>query len=330
MLIQQLLVDISQHVPAFALETLAVQILNEPTNLEMSTIGLRLLRAVVLSPPTYNRAKVSNFASCIDYCSVTLLCAVMTDAMIAQRPIKHTHVTKQGAKSVLQSPHLRQCLCHGLQHQPPSGISTGPAALSLSQEQPELSDVDQATASAQLLEFMRSGGRPLEAHAATQFEDRLAAQMDKAMKFYFGVFGGLTLVSGSRWGCLALAASTSRCIAVTWAERSAMLCVFEPGAYVAAGLLKAEVPEVSRHAQGPGGSWGEGQVRGAAGGVRGGAAMRAIRGPRAVGSLAGADGRGAGRLLHQPGGLHPQGKGCADMPDVESCLHTDPGPLQYV
>lgn len=121
-LIQQLLVDISQHVPAFALETLAVQVLNEPTNLEMSTIGLRSLRAVVLSPPTYNRAK----------------------------------------------------------------------------EQPELSDVDQATASAQLLEFMRSGGRPLEAHAATQLEDCLAAQMDKAMKFYFGVFGSLTLVSGSR------------------------------------------------------------------------------------------------------------------------------------
>lgn len=57
-LIQQLLVDVSRHVPAFALEMLAVQVLNEPTNLEMSTIGLRSLRAVVLSPPTYSRAKV--------------------------------------------------------------------------------------------------------------------------------------------------------------------------------------------------------------------------------------------------------------------------------
>ena len=57
-LIQQLLVDISRHVPAFALELLAVQVLNEPTNLEMSTIGLRSLRAVVLSPPTFSRDKV--------------------------------------------------------------------------------------------------------------------------------------------------------------------------------------------------------------------------------------------------------------------------------
>lgn len=51
--------DVSRHVPAFALETLAVQVLNEPTNLEMSTIGLRSLRAVVLSPPTYSKSKVS-------------------------------------------------------------------------------------------------------------------------------------------------------------------------------------------------------------------------------------------------------------------------------
>lgn len=70
--------------------------------------------------------------------------------------------------------------------------------VALPQDLPE-SEVDQATASAQLLDFMRSGGRPLEAHAATQFEDRLAAQLDKAMKFYYGVFGNLTLVSGSRW-----------------------------------------------------------------------------------------------------------------------------------
>lgn len=57
-LIQQLLVDVSRHMPAFALELLAVQVLNEPTNLEMSTIGLRSLRAVVLSPPTFSRTKV--------------------------------------------------------------------------------------------------------------------------------------------------------------------------------------------------------------------------------------------------------------------------------
>jgi hypothetical protein len=57
-LIQQLLVDVSRHVPAFALELLAVQVLNEPTNLEMSTIGLRSLRAVVLSPPMFSRDKV--------------------------------------------------------------------------------------------------------------------------------------------------------------------------------------------------------------------------------------------------------------------------------
>jgi hypothetical protein len=58
--------------------------------------------------------------------------------------------------------------------------------------------MDQARASRQLLDFMRDGGRPLEAHAATQFQDRLAAQLDKAMSFYHGVFGHLTLVSGSR------------------------------------------------------------------------------------------------------------------------------------
>jgi hypothetical protein len=62
----------------------------------------------------------------------------------------------------------------------------------------QVAEVDQATASAQLLNFMHDGGRPLEAHAATQFQERLAAQLDKAMSFYHGVFGSLTLVSGSR------------------------------------------------------------------------------------------------------------------------------------
>jgi hypothetical protein len=62
----------------------------------------------------------------------------------------------------------------------------------------QVSEVDQATASAQLLNFMHDGGRALEAHAATQFQERLAAQLDKAMSFYYGVFGSLTLVSGSR------------------------------------------------------------------------------------------------------------------------------------
>jgi hypothetical protein len=62
----------------------------------------------------------------------------------------------------------------------------------------KVSEVDLATASVQLLNFMRDGGHPLEAHAATQFQERLAAQMDKAMSFYYGVFGSLTLVSGSR------------------------------------------------------------------------------------------------------------------------------------
>ncbi len=55
-----------------------------------------------------------------------------------------------------------------------------------------------AAASARLLEFMRSGGRPLEAHNATQFEPRLTAQLGKFMKFCHGACGSLTLVSGSR------------------------------------------------------------------------------------------------------------------------------------
>jgi len=53
-LVQQLLVDISRHVPACALDMLAGHILAEPTNLEMTTIGLRSLLAVTLSPPTYD------------------------------------------------------------------------------------------------------------------------------------------------------------------------------------------------------------------------------------------------------------------------------------
>jgi hypothetical protein len=67
-LIQQLLVDVSRHVPAFALEMLTVQVLNEPTNLEMSTIGLRSLRAVLLSPPTFSRAKVTGHRAAPSYC----------------------------------------------------------------------------------------------------------------------------------------------------------------------------------------------------------------------------------------------------------------------
>ena len=66
------------------------------------------------------------------------------------------------------------------------------------QNMQQVSEVDQAIASAQLLNFMHDGGRALEAHAATQFQERLAAQLDKAMSFYYGIFGSLTLVSGSR------------------------------------------------------------------------------------------------------------------------------------
>jgi hypothetical protein len=67
-LIQQLLVDVNRHVPAFALEMLAAQVLNEPTNLEMSTIGLRSLRAVVLSPPTFSHDKASGRQAVPPHC----------------------------------------------------------------------------------------------------------------------------------------------------------------------------------------------------------------------------------------------------------------------
>ena len=52
-LVRDLLVDISRHAPDFAMETLAGHLLSETTNLEMTTVGLECLLAVLLTPPTY-------------------------------------------------------------------------------------------------------------------------------------------------------------------------------------------------------------------------------------------------------------------------------------
>ncbi len=58
LLIRQLLVNVSQYAPVFAIRVLAEPMLSEPTNLEMVTISLESLMAVILSPPTLHPAKV--------------------------------------------------------------------------------------------------------------------------------------------------------------------------------------------------------------------------------------------------------------------------------
>ena len=61
-----------------------------------------------------------------------------------------------------------------------------------------MSEAEAAAAAARLLEFMRSGGRVLEAHGATEYEARLSEQLGKFMKFCYNAIGNLSLVSGSR------------------------------------------------------------------------------------------------------------------------------------
>lgn len=164
-----------------------------------------------------------------------------------------------------------------------------------------MAEVDQVTASAQLLSFMHDGGRPLEAHAATHFQERLAAQLEKAMSFYYGVFGSLTLVSGSR--------SAVRDRMLHPALGATGLSSTLQGGRVCSMSSLAHSPhtELTR-LQGLGRPGSQGQVCGPAGCLCGGAAVRALCDVLSLGGVPGADGRGAGCILHQPRELCPQGK----------------------
>ncbi len=62
----------------------------------------------------------------------------------------------------------------------------------------ELTEAELAAASEQLQDFMRSGGQPLQAYNAVQFEPRLAEALGKFMSACHSSIGGLTLVASTR------------------------------------------------------------------------------------------------------------------------------------
>ena len=63
MLIRRLLVTVSRHAPVLAVQTLADPLLSEPSNLEMVTVGLESLVAVILTPPSLDPAQVGRSLS---------------------------------------------------------------------------------------------------------------------------------------------------------------------------------------------------------------------------------------------------------------------------
>ena len=60
---------------------------------------------------------------------------------------------------------------------------------------------DWGAAKDRLLDFMRAGGHPLEAHGTVPLAARLSTQLGKLLRFCNSTFGSITLVHpGPRYG----------------------------------------------------------------------------------------------------------------------------------
>lgn len=173
MLIRRLLVTVSRHAPVVAVQTLADPMLSDPSNLEMITVGLESLVAVILTPPSLDPPQVGRSLSPVPY----------------QRWRFHTSCYSPSPPSN-RGRIVTRLWGHAC------GISKlrGPSRL-------QAEDADEASqhgACGRVLEFMRSGGDALEAHSAAQYRGELSLQLGNFMKLSKSVFGSSTLVASGR------------------------------------------------------------------------------------------------------------------------------------